>query len=828
MAAIPDSLLGIILILIALTIIIGLCIYSLIQITFLARKRFIIGSQKQKGADAVLNGADLSRDMTVTQATMTGVGAMIGAGIFVLTGIAAGLAGPGLLVAFAFNGVIATLIAMVYAELGSAMPEAGGGYVWARAGLGETQGFMSGWMSWFAAAVAGSLYSLGFGAYFVTFLDHIGISFPSNQIFFVEKLIAVIAIILFVIINQFGSAVMGKAETWISGGKVLILVFFILIGLIIITSNPAQTSTNLSDFFPKGFFSIFVAMGFTFIAFEGYEVVCQTGEEIYDPKVNIPKSVIYSILIVIPIYLLVGLISLGAFTAEGQATWQFLSEHEELGLLYAANIMLPGLGLVVILVGGILATLSALNAAIFSSTRVAFALGRDGSLPKSIGKVSNKYHTPVNSIWITGILIIIMAVIIPIEAVAASAGLIYMLLFGQVLIAAILIRKKMRKSKIEKLDYGFKTPMFPLIPVIGIASLIVIFGFTLFLHLEALVTTLIWILLGVVFYFSYSHRRIPMDQNLENGSKLRKHVRPRADYVPETFFTTDLENILLLVRGKPELEWDSLRIAIYIAHEFGKKITLYHYGFESEQKFSSYLQQLKELKIQHELKISNPTNKNPSRNDFIQNLIDITTTGEYQLAIATSTLDRKFWQRKNVSYEALRKMPIPGIQVIPSIRDHTKKKLIFTSVGALTPGSKRDPFLLQLGIAIVSSTRHSDLVAYHWTRVPNLLTPKVLSEAPGVQKDILTFLNHIGEAIRMGIQIEQRHVLGHDFVRSMAEVVKKDQLDLLIMGYGKPRLRKRLSIELTKRLTCTTVIFHGRPFFERKKRFKRTKQTETT
>lgn len=824
MATIPDNLLGIILILIALTIIIGLCVYSLIQVTFLGRKRFIIGSQKQKGADAVLNGADLSRDMTVTQATMTGVGAMIGAGIFVLTGIAAGLAGPGLLVAFAFNGVIATLIALVYAELGSAMPEAGGGYIWAREGLGETQGFISGWMSWFAAAVAGSLYALGFGAYFVTFLDRIGISFLSSQIFFVEKIIAVIAIILFVIINQSGSAIMGKTETWISGGKVLILAFFILIGLIIITSNPAQTSTNLSDFFPKGFFSIFVAMGFTFIAFEGYEVVCQTGEEIYDPKVNIPKSVIYSILIVIPIYLLVGLISLAAFTVEGQATWQFLSEHEELGLLYAANIMLPGLGLVVILVGGILATLSALNAAIYSSTRVAFALGRDGSLPKFIGKVSNKYHTPVNSIWVTGLLIIIMAVIIPIEAVAASADLIYMLLFSQVMIAAILIRKKMRKSKIDKLDYGYKTPMFPLIPVIGIASLIVIFGFTLFLHLEALVTTSIWILLGVVLYFGYSRRRKP----IELSSKLSKHVRPRADYVPETFFTTELENILLLVRGKPELEWDALRIAIYIAHEFGKKITLYHYGFESEQKFSLYLQQLKELKIQHELKIDHPTSKNPSRNDFLQNLIDITNTGEYQLAIAPSTLDRRIWQRKNVSYEALRKMPIPGIQVIPSIKSRTKKELVFSSVGALTPGSRRDPFLLQLGIAIVSSTVVSDLVAYHWTRVPNLLTPKVLSEAPGVQKDILTFLNHIGEAMRMGIPIEQRHVLGHDFVRSMAEVVKKDQLDLLIMGYGKPRLGKRLSIELAKELSCTTAIFHGRPFFERKKRFKRTKQTETT
>ncbi|MHA1227424.1 MAG: APC family permease [Candidatus Hodarchaeales archaeon] len=807
-----ELLIGIFLIIGALCIILGLSIYSLIQVMFLGRKRFIL-TPIEKGSDAVLSGAELSRDMTVTHAVMTGVGAMIGAGIFVLTGIAAGIAGPGLLVAFAFNGVIATLIAMVYAELGSAMPEAGGGYVWARTGLGETNGFFSGWMSWFAAAVAGSLYSLGFGAYFIEMLNLFGISIPHESLFFVQKLIAVIAIIGFLIINQSGSSVMGKAESWISGLKVIILTFFILVGLVIIFGKPAQTLSNFEDFFPteEGFFSVFLAMGFTFIAFEGYEVVCQTGEEIYDPKVNIPKSVILSILIVIPIYILVGVVALGAFTVEGQTTWQFLGENQELGLLFAAEQMLPGLGMIVVLFGGILSTLSALNAAIYSSTRVAFALGRDGSLPKKLGSVSPKNHTPKVSIWVTGLIVIIIAVLIPINIVAASADLIYMILFFQVLMAAVIIRKRMRRSKTNKLDYGYKTPLFPIVPVIGGVALVVIFFFTVYLHPEALFTTIIWLAAGSLIYYLYARRRTP----IQPTSKIDRHVRPRVDYVPEEFFTTYLRKILVPVRGNPELEWDALRIAIFIAHEFGNVITLYHYGFETEDKFKEYLDQLEHLKIKHELRIVRPSKKKFSDNDIIQNLIDIASTGEFQLAVAPTRCKHYFWQ-KSTSYHALRKMPIPGLQVIPA-KTGSKKQLHFHKVGALMPGTKRDLFLLQIGIAIVSSLKLSKLVAIHWTHVPKLITPKVMSEAPGVQKDIVTFLHSIGEAIRMGTPIDQKHVLGHDFERSIEEMVKKDQIDLLIMGYGKPRLGQKPSLKLAKKLDCTTVIFHGRPSFEKNK-----------
>ena len=110
---------------------------------------------------------ELARDMRLFDITMVGVGAMIGAGIFALTGIAAGHAGPALILAFCLNGVLTLMTAMVYAELGSAIPAAGGGYLWVRFGLPGPSAFLAGWMDWLAHAVAGSLYAVIFGTYIV-------------------------------------------------------------------------------------------------------------------------------------------------------------------------------------------------------------------------------------------------------------------------------------------------------------------------------------------------------------------------------------------------------------------------------------------------------------------------------------------------------------------------------------------------------------------------------------------------------------------------------------------------------------------------------------
>ncbi|HUW66909.1 MAG TPA: amino acid permease, partial [Candidatus Nanoarchaeia archaeon] len=152
---------------------------------------------------------ELSREMGVLSATMIGIGAMIGAGIFVLTGIAAGEAGPGLLLVFLLNGVVTTFTAMTYAELSSAIPEAGGGYLWVKHALPSINGFLSGWMSWFAHAVAGSLYALGFGAYFGLLLDAYNISIFGLSEGNLIKFLAVIIALIFIYINYMGASETG-------------------------------------------------------------------------------------------------------------------------------------------------------------------------------------------------------------------------------------------------------------------------------------------------------------------------------------------------------------------------------------------------------------------------------------------------------------------------------------------------------------------------------------------------------------------------------------------------------------------------------------------
>lgn len=173
----------------------------------------------------------LAREMTLADATLIGVGAMIGAGIFVLIGIAAGVAGPAIIITFVLNGFVALLTAMAYAELGSCYHNAGGGYLWVKEGLPKVFGFLSGWMDWFGHSVACSLYALGFGAYFGFVLNELNISIPVWGFFSVQKILAAGAAILFGYINFRGASETGKVGNMITMGKIVILLIFIAFGL---------------------------------------------------------------------------------------------------------------------------------------------------------------------------------------------------------------------------------------------------------------------------------------------------------------------------------------------------------------------------------------------------------------------------------------------------------------------------------------------------------------------------------------------------------------------------------------------------------------------
>lgn len=445
---------------------------------------------------------ELSRDLSLFDVTMIGVGAMIGAGIFVLTGIAAGAAGPALILAFALNGIITVFTAMAYAELGSAIPEAGGGYLWVREALPGPNAFQAGWMSWFAHAVAGSLYALGFGSYIALVLTEIGVPFISVENELAHKTFAVIIILVFLGINFRGVSETGLAGNIVTVLKIVILGFFILSGLWAIYNNPEFLS-KFENFAPNGMGGIFTAMGLTFIAFEGYEIIVQAGEEVKNPRINIPKAVFLSLAVVIPIYMLVAFVAIGAVTPDTDiATYEWLATHAELGVAEAARQFMP-LGTILLLVGGILSTMSALNATTFSSTRVSFAMGRDHNLPRAFAAINPWTRTPYKALMFSGALILFMAIAIPIEDVAAAADVMFLLLFLQVNVAVIIIRRKYG----ERLRYGYLMPFFPIVPiaVIIIKFLLAIFMFRY--SPTAWYFTLIWLAAGFGIYYFYARPR---------------------------------------------------------------------------------------------------------------------------------------------------------------------------------------------------------------------------------------------------------------------------------------------------------------------------------
>jgi amino acid transporter/nucleotide-binding universal stress UspA family protein len=457
---------------------------------------------------------ELARDMGLIHVTMIGVGAMIGAGIFVLTGLAAGVAGPALILVFALNGLVTGLTAMSYAELGSCFPEAGGGYLWVKEALPQPNGFLSGWISWFAHAVACSLYAVAFGAFTVDLLSISGVNMEhlfaplsrEEPHLAAAKAIAVIATILFAYINFRGAKETGQAETLVTILKIIIIAMFIGFGLFAIfagtTAGPWQS--NFTGFFQKGWKGIIMAMGLTFIAFEGYEIIAQCGEEVKNPKRNIPRSIFLSLIIVVPIYILVAFVALGAVDPQGDMpTWMYLGQKGELAMIEAAeHFMLGRVGRVIFLLGGLFSTMSALNATIYSSSRVSFAMGRDHNLPGTFAKIHLKKRTPHMAILYSAALIALMAVALPIEDIASATDAMFLLLFVFVNLAVINLRKNR-----PDLDRGFLVPFFPYIPIIA-TFLNLFLAVFLFLYRPLGVWVCLgYIALGISIYYLYSKRK---------------------------------------------------------------------------------------------------------------------------------------------------------------------------------------------------------------------------------------------------------------------------------------------------------------------------------
>ena len=451
--------------------------------------------------------ATFARDLGLFDATMIGVGAMIGAGIFVLTGIAAGESGPASILAFALNGAVTLLTAFAYAELASAIPRAGGGYSFVRMAFPGAVGFTAGWMLWFAYTVACSLYALGFAGYFwELFLKYfpvitggvLGTIGEHTGVLLVTVLIGV----AFVRLNVRGAEVTGKAENYLTVSKIIILGIFIFYGIRKVMGDAPAAREQFEPFFPMGGSGVLVAMGLTFIAFEGYDLIATVAEEIKDPERNIPRATFISLAITVTIYLLILFVSLGAVQPPDMKSWEFLGAFGETAIVRAAEDFMPAFGVAVIVFGGLLSTMSALNATVMAASRVAFSMGRDKWLPKEVARIDPKRRTPVVAIVATGTILLVMAVALPLEAVGSAASLIFLLTFALVNLSVIVLRRKA-----PGIPRRYKVPFYPVVPILGIVLNVILALYQFTFQPLAWFVTLGWIALGLIFYFAYSEKQ---------------------------------------------------------------------------------------------------------------------------------------------------------------------------------------------------------------------------------------------------------------------------------------------------------------------------------
>lgn len=448
------------------------------------------------------NQQGLNRTLGVFQLTMMGAGMMIGAGVFVATGIAIGTAGSGgILLAFALNGLIAIFTAMAFAELCSAMPEAGGAYAQVKKAFGGFTGYISGWMNWFALAVAGSLYSITFSQYTLHLLqafdwfNQLGLHIER-----LEKVLAVAIALLFIGINYKGASDTGKSSTIIALGQTATLGIIGILGIAVALKDPARLS-NFSPFGEGGVKGILLAMGFTYVGFEGFEVIGHAGEEAVNPRENVPKAILYAVVIVVSTYLLVGFAAIVGATPEGLTTGQWFAQRQSTGFADAIQSLFP-FGGVLVTLAAIFSSTSALNATLFSSARVSFAMSRDGYLPSKLAKISKRQVPGVALGWSSAIVLVVV-LLLDVEAVAAAADIMFLLLFMLVNIAVIKIRKDMG----DELNYGFLMPFFPAIPILALILQLFLAVLLFEMSMIAWLFAGVWIIAGAGWYFAYAKKQ---------------------------------------------------------------------------------------------------------------------------------------------------------------------------------------------------------------------------------------------------------------------------------------------------------------------------------
>ena len=446
------------------------------------------------------------RNLGLVAATGVGVGAIVGGGILALAGVAFATTGPAAMLAFALNGVIALLTALSFAEMSSKFPESGGTYTFARKVVSVEAAFSVGWVVWFASIVAAVLYALGFAHFgLVMVADLMEVSWGHVPKWFSSGMTKpVVAIAVTVVLAIRLSWRSGGGGHWANVGKVLVFGVLIVCGLWAASrKSPADIGSAMSPFFSSGVAGLIQAMGYTFIALQGFDLIAAVGGEVRQPEKNLPKAMVLSLIIALAIYLPLLFVIVTVGVRPGESITSVAGQNPEGIVAVAAGNYLGPFGYWLVMVAAVLSMLTALQANLFAASRIALAMSRDRTLPPVISRMSHNRGLPVVAILVTSAIVCIIIGVLPnVAAAGAASSLIFLMTFAIAHWLAILVRQR---SVLR--PPPFRAPLFPAIPVIGGLCCLGLAIFQAIAVPTAGLISIVWLGSGGILFLSLFARR---------------------------------------------------------------------------------------------------------------------------------------------------------------------------------------------------------------------------------------------------------------------------------------------------------------------------------
>lgn len=449
------------------------------------------------GADKLFVKTMNARDLMAI-----GIGTVIGTGIFILPGtIAAKQAGPGVSLSFLLSAIVCAFAAMCYAEFASALPVAGSAYSYGNVVFGEFFGWLLGWALILEYMLAVASVSTGWAAYFNSFIESFGLKIPhalsgpfdpAHGTYI--NIVAVVIVLLITIMLSRGLQSSVRVNNIAVVIKVAIILIFIVAGLFFIKPK------NYHPFLPYHMSGVIHGATIGFFAYLGFDCVSSSAAEVKNPKRNMPLGIIGTLGIVTLLYMGV------AIVLTGMVKYTRLDVANPVS--YALQLVHQNWLAELLSIGALVGMFTMMVAMIYSSSRLIYAIGRDGLLPAFLGKLDKKSHSPQVALWIVAVIIAAMGGLVSLDQLTSLVNIGTLFAFTLVSFGIIPLR---RRKDIGNRG-GFKVPLYPFIPILsGLLCLAMMTQ----LQLETYIGAGIWFILGIIIYFTYGywHSKLNDKQN---------------------------------------------------------------------------------------------------------------------------------------------------------------------------------------------------------------------------------------------------------------------------------------------------------------------------